>query len=74
VEKIGGPSVSPYQPDGLWKELGDTDFTQDHGESLYRRSMYTFWKRTVPPPNMAAFDAPNREEYRRAMALAVKGM
>ena len=61
VEKLGGPSVLPYQPVGLWKELGDVDFTQDHGESLYRRSMYTFWKRTVPPPMMVTFDAASRE-------------
>jgi mono/diheme cytochrome c family protein len=61
VEKIGGPSVLPYQPPGLWKELTGTDFTQDHGEKLYRRSMYTFWKRTVAPPSMMTFDASGRE-------------
>ncbi|GAB4157955.1 MAG: PSD1 and planctomycete cytochrome C domain-containing protein [Planctomycetaceae bacterium] len=66
VEKLGGPSVKPYQPKGLWKAVGYTDsntanFVQDHGEKLYRRSMYTFWKRTSPPPSMAAFDAPSRE-------------
>ncbi len=67
--RIGGPSVKPYQPPGLWKEVshyGSTPataqvFVQDHGEKLYRRSMYTYWKRTAPPPSMAAFDAPNRE-------------
>jgi hypothetical protein len=64
VEKIGGPSVLPYQPAGLWKELGDTDFTQDHGDSLYRRSLYTFWKRTAAPPTMTAFDAAGRESCR----------
>jgi hypothetical protein len=64
VEKLGGPSVMPYQPAGLWKELGEADYTQDHGESLYRRSMYTFWKRTVPPPTMLAFDAATRESCR----------
>jgi hypothetical protein len=68
VEKIGGPSVKPYQPEGLWSELSfasksrTTDFyIQDTGDSLYRRSLYTFWKRTVPPPTMATFDAPSRE-------------
>ncbi len=66
VEKIGGPSVKPYQPEGLWAELatpggiGET-FVQDHGDALYRRSLYMYWKRTVPPPMMSAFDAPSRE-------------
>ena len=61
MERIGGPSVKPYQPPGLWKELADAEYVQDHGPSLYRRSLYTFWKRTVPPPSMVAFDAPARE-------------
>jgi len=61
VEKQGGPSVLPYQPPGLWKELTGIDFTQDHGEKLYRRSLYTFWKRTVAPPTMMTFDASGRE-------------
>jgi hypothetical protein len=61
VEKIGGPSVKPYQPAGLWKELSDEDYKQDKGENLYRRSLYTFWKRTSPPPSMATFDAAGRE-------------
>ena len=69
VEKIGGPSVKPYQPPGLWAEFSfqkrrpfSTDFyDQDRGEKLYRRSIYTFWKRSVPPPSMATFDAPSRE-------------
>ena len=61
VERTGGPSVKPYQPAGLWNELADADYVQDHGASLYRRSLYTFWKRTVPPPAMVAFDAPARE-------------
>ena len=59
VEKIGGPSVKPYQPEGLWKVNG-AEYVQDTGEDLYRRSMYTFWKRTVPPPTMNTFDAPDR--------------
>ena len=70
VEKIGGPSVKPYQPAGLWEEVayggGVAGFTagkfeQDKGESLYRKSMYTFWKRTSPPPALSTFDAPERE-------------
>ena len=69
VEKRGGPSVKPYQPAGLWKEIAtSTGYPQDHGEKLYRRSMYTFWKRTVAPPSMVAFDAAAREacQARRA--------
>ncbi len=61
VEKLGGPSVKPYQPAGLWKELGGEDYKQDTGEGLYRRSLYTFWKRTAPPPSMVNFDAAGRE-------------
>jgi hypothetical protein len=62
VEKIGGPSVKPYQPEGLWKELsGGDDYKPDHGEGLHRRSLYTFWKRTSPPPMMMNFDAAGRE-------------
>jgi hypothetical protein len=62
VEKIGGPSVKPYQPAGLWKELsGGEDYKQDKGESLYRRSLYTFWKRASPPPSMMTFDSAGRE-------------
>jgi len=62
VEQIGGPSVKPYQPPGLWEELsfGDT-YRPDTGEKLYRRSLYTYWKRTVAPPAMIAFDSTNRE-------------
>jgi hypothetical protein len=62
VEKIGGPSVKPYQPAGLWKELsGGDDYKPDHGDGLHRRSLYTFWKRTAPPPMMMNFDAAGRE-------------
>jgi mono/diheme cytochrome c family protein len=59
VEKIGGPSVKPYQPDGLWEEkaMGAPHYDQGHGDDLHRRSLYTFWKRTVPPPAMIAFDS-----------------
>ncbi|HEX4414252.1 MAG TPA: DUF1553 domain-containing protein, partial [Lacipirellulaceae bacterium] len=69
VDRLGGPSVNPYTPGNLWREIshyGSTPatsqtFEQDHGEKLYRRSLYTYWKRTVPPPNMVVFDAPSRE-------------
>ncbi len=60
-ERLGGPSVKPYQPAGLWHELSAHNYEQDHGSRLYRRSLYTFWKRTVIPPTMAAFDAADRE-------------
>ena len=61
AERLGGPSVRPYQPPGLWQELYQRDYAQDQGDDLYRRSMYTFWKRSVPPPSMTLFDAPARE-------------
>ena len=58
----GGPSVKPYQPSGLWKELSNWGaYENDHGAKLYRRSLYTFWKRTLGPPAMLAFDAAPRE-------------
>lgn len=62
VEKLGGPSVLPYQPPGLWEEIamGKPKYNQGTGEDLHRRSLYTFWKRTVPPPVMAMFDAAER--------------
>jgi hypothetical protein len=61
VEKIGGPSVKPYMPLGLWKATTEYVYEQDHGEALYRRSVYTYWRRTVPPPTMMAFNASPRE-------------
>ncbi|WP_339907165.1 DUF1553 domain-containing protein, partial [Symmachiella dynata] len=61
VEQIGGPSVKPYQPAGLWEEVANTTYTPGTGGDLFRRSMYTFWKRTVAPPTMMAFDASSRE-------------
>jgi hypothetical protein len=60
--KIAGPSVFPYQPAGLWAESGTNQvYRQSKGEDLYRRSMYTFWRRTSPPPSLTTFDAPSRE-------------
>lgn len=64
--KIGGPSVKPYQPDGVWEavampESNTRNYKRDSGESLYRRSLYTFWKRAAPPASMEIFNAPNRE-------------
>ena len=65
VERIGGPSVKPYQPPGLWEEKGEftelKNYVQDTGANLYRRSLYTFWRRTSPPPSMSTFDAPTRD-------------
>jgi hypothetical protein len=59
---IGGPSVKPYQPAGLWEQSGTgKTYTQDTGNGLYRRSLYTFWRRTSPPPSMLTFDAMSRE-------------
>ncbi len=59
---IGGPSVRPYQPEGLWKDIAtDMEYSQSHGSDLYRRSLYTYWKRTVAPPSMVTFDATSRE-------------
>ena len=62
--QLGGPSVRPYQPAGLWEDVSverRDKYVADSGAGLYRRSMYTFWKRTCPPPGMSAFDAPDRE-------------
>ncbi|HMO15676.1 MAG TPA: DUF1553 domain-containing protein [Pirellulaceae bacterium] len=64
--KMYGPSVRPYQPENIWDVVGlpggDTrDYRQSHGEDLYRRSLYTFWKRMAPPPNLEIFNAPSRE-------------
>ncbi|MFV2070064.1 MAG: DUF1553 domain-containing protein, partial [Pirellulales bacterium] len=67
VDQVGGPSVNPPQPDGLWFAVGYSGsntvrFKQDKGpDKVYRRSLYTFWKRTSPPPEMTTFDAPSRE-------------
>jgi hypothetical protein len=66
VNKVGGPSVKTYQPDNVWESVGyptsdTTHYKQDHGDALYRRSMYTYWKRMAMPPDMDAFDAPTRD-------------
>ena len=67
-DAIGGPSVLPYQPKGIWEELAFGDgfsgqaYEQSHGPDLYRRGMYTLWKRTAPPASLATFDAPDREK------------
>lgn len=59
---LGGPSVKPYQPAGVWKEVSGATYQPDKGEGLHRRSLYTFWKRTAPPPSMLTFDATSRED------------
>jgi len=65
VEKIGGPSVKPYQPPGIWDGSHDASntrkYVQDHGDALYRRSLYTFWKRMATMPDMDTFDSPMRD-------------
>jgi hypothetical protein len=66
VERVGGPAVKPYQPGGLWREVSmlasnTRDYARGEGDDLYRRSLYTYWKRAAPPPAMRAFDAPTRE-------------
>ena len=65
-EKLGGPSVKPYQPEGLWQEVAmlqsnTREYMQGTGDDLWRRSLYTYWKRAAPPPTMLTFDAPTRE-------------
>lgn len=64
TDRVGGPSVYPYQPEGLWDELSNKpwryQYKQAKGEDLYRRSLYTIWKRTAPPPSMLIFDAADR--------------
>jgi len=66
VRTIGGPSVKPYQPDGVWSTVAMPQsntrrYVQDTGDKLYRRSLYTFWKRSAPPASMGIFNAPTHE-------------
>src|SRR5205814_533146 len=66
VRKLGGASVKPYQPDGVWETVAmigsnTRDYKRDTGDALYRRSLYTFWKRAAPPAAMEIFNAPSRE-------------
>ncbi|HEY2838447.1 MAG TPA: DUF1553 domain-containing protein, partial [Pirellulales bacterium] len=66
VRKLGGPSVRPYQPEGVWEAVAmigsnTRDYREDSGDKVYRRSLYTFWKRAAPPASMDIFNAPNRE-------------
>jgi hypothetical protein len=74
-DRVGGPSILPYQPKGLWEEMAfgegfsGQSYQQSHGKDLYRRGMYTLWKRTVPPASLATFDAPDREKCTARRAL-----
>ncbi len=61
LEKQGGPPAKPYMPAKIWKAISNNAYKQDHGEGLYRRSLYTYWRRTIPPPTMVSFNAANRE-------------
>jgi len=61
VEEIGGPSVYPWQPEGLWRLTSNRPYQPSSGKDLFRRSLYTFWRRAIAPPTMALFDAPDRE-------------
>ena len=62
VNQLGGPPVRPYQPEGLWNELaGGANYESDRGAGLYRRSLYSYWRRTIAPPSMVTFDSPTRE-------------
>jgi len=72
--ELGGPSVKPYQPEGLWEAIsvgqkgrGEPEYIADKGDKLYRRSLYTYWRKTIPPPSMLIFDSPMKEfcEVRR---------
>jgi len=67
-QELGGPSVKPYQPEGLWEAIsvgkkgrGESEYIADKGDRLYRRSLYTYWRKTIPPPSMLIFDSPLKE-------------
>ena len=60
-EKLGGPPVKPYMPPGIWRSVSNAKYEQDKGGKLYRRSLYTYWRRTLPPPTMTSFNAAARE-------------
>ncbi|MEJ1242395.1 PSD1 and planctomycete cytochrome C domain-containing protein [Chryseolinea sp. T2] len=67
-DELGGPSVKPYQPEGLWEAIavgikgrGESEYIADKGDKLYRRSLYTYWRKTIPPPSMLIFDSPMKE-------------
>jgi hypothetical protein len=61
VERIGGPSVRPYAPPGIWRSISNNKYQQGKGADLYRRSIYTYWRRTIPPPTMMTFNSADRE-------------
>ncbi len=61
VQKTGGPSVKPYMPADIWSSISNNEYEQDTGEKLFRRSLYTYWRRTIPPPTMMNFNAASRE-------------
>jgi hypothetical protein len=75
VNRLGGPPAWPYQPEGLWEELSwenaQLSYPRIEGDGLYRRSIYSFWKRTLPPPFMSLFDAPDRESAASSRELGV---
>ena len=61
VEQLGGPSTKPYMPPKIWSAISNNKYKQDRGQNLYRRSLYTYWRRTIPPPTMMNFNAAARE-------------
>ena len=61
VDRVGGRPAKPYMPPGIWRSISNNTYKQDHGENLYRRSLYTYWRRTIPPPTMVNFNAAERE-------------
>ncbi len=61
VHRVGGPSVKPYMPPKIWSSMSNNQYVQDSGDKLFRRSLYTYWRRTIPPPTMVNFNAATRE-------------